>query len=182
MLHPRAIPMAKGGFGHSHRTIPSVNCSHAGSAGSGRYAQHQGRGNVGQLVAPQLKRTANPSPINVAPTSTPLTRSVPQRRPKLQAFVPSVPGGQEQVTCWNSGRPLRTSSRRRCPAASPFLRSASQRARLPVSGALNPTKRTFGRPSPRPIGSPSTTYTETGARIALAGPPPSVHWRDSRRS
>jgi hypothetical protein len=40
--------------------------------------QHQRRGNAGQLVAPQTKRTANPSPINVDPTSTPLTRSVPQ--------------------------------------------------------------------------------------------------------
>jgi hypothetical protein len=153
-----------------------------GSAGSRPSGQHQGRGNAGQLVAPQVKRAASPSPISVAPTSTPFTRSIPQRRPKLQALVPSVPGGREQATCWKSGRPLWTNSRTRCPVASPFLSSASQRARLPVSGALNPTKRTFGRPSPRPIGSPSTTYTETGARIALAGPPPSVHWRDSRRS
>ena len=144
----------------------------SGSSGSRRYGQHQGRGSVGQLVAPQMKRTANPSPINVAPTSTPFTRSVPQRRPKLHASVPSVPGGQEQATCWKSGRPLRTSSRSRRPAASPFWRSASHRARLPVSGALNPTKRTFGRPSPRLIVSPSITCTEIGAgawTVDLAG-------------
>jgi hypothetical protein len=129
----------------------------AESAGS--CGQHQGRGNAGQLVAPQTNRAASPSPINVDPTSTPFTRSVPQRRPKLQAVVPSVPGGQEQVTCWKSGRPVRTSSRRRCPAASPFLRSVSHRARLPVSGALKPTKRTFASPSFKLIVSPSMTRT-----------------------
>ena len=107
-----------------------------------------------------MKRAANPSPIKVAATSTPLTRSVPQRRPKLHASVPSVPGAQEHAICWKSERPLLTSSRSRRLAASPFWRSASHRARLPVSGALKPTRRTFGRPSSRLMVSPSMTRTE----------------------
>lgn len=122
--------------------------------------QHQGRGSVGQLVAPHTKRAANPSPTNVAPTSTPFTRSVPQRRPKLHASVPSVPGAQEHAICWKSERPLLTSSLSRRLADSPFRRSASHRARCPVSGALKPTRRTFARPSFKLMVSPAMTCTE----------------------
>jgi hypothetical protein len=60
--------------------------------------QHHGGGSGGQLVAPHVKRTAKPSPTKVDPTSAPFARRVPQRRPKLHALVPSVPGGHEQAT------------------------------------------------------------------------------------
>jgi hypothetical protein len=109
--------------------------------------QHHGRGMGGQLVAPHAKRTAKPSLIKVDPTSTAWTRSVPQRRPKLQMSVPSVPGAHEHATCLKSDRPSLTSSRSRCFAASLSCRSASHLARLPVSGALKPTRRTFSLPS-----------------------------------
>jgi hypothetical protein len=146
------------------------NGGHEGSAGSCRYGQHQGRGNVGQLVAPQTKRTANPSPINVAPTSTPLTQSVRSGGQSCRHWCPqSPPDRNRQPAGIRDDRcgPVREGAVRRLR----FLRSASQRARPPVSGALNLTKRTFGRPSPRPMVSPSMTYTDTeaGAGMAAAG-------------
>ena len=44
-------------------------------------ASHQGFGVFGHLVEPHLKGTANPSAINISPTSLPPALSVPHDRP-----------------------------------------------------------------------------------------------------
>lgn len=122
---------------------------------------HHGRGVRGQLVAPHWNGTARFSAIKIAPTSRPLAFSVPQRRPKLQASVPSVPGRQAHGTNSKSRLLARTRSRSRRVALPPSSCSTWHWARR-VSGALKPTSRTSGRLWCRRIVSPSITVTSLG--------------------
>ncbi len=58
---------------------------------------HHGLGVFGHRVASYTNGTASPSSIRITPTSRPLALSVPHSRLWLQASVPPVPGGRDEL-------------------------------------------------------------------------------------